>query len=691
MHPERPAGGRSTNRLIIGLAVAAVAVAISAPFVVDQGTASASELDRFTSCDDLETFLGDAAATQAEVFGSAEVTDQRLADGDVATTIAGAAEEATAAPATGAAQDEAASSQQSAGTGSTNVQVAGVDELDVVDGDGDGERLLVTSGDGRIDLVDVAAGTVVDSLTVAGYGQQLTWDVERGVAWVVSSAESVDDAGLYLPQVEVTRVAVGEGLEAAGTWSVTGYLVGARRIEDRLHLVASDGGSVVHGFVGDVGGESGGPPSEPTVTVPFIDDEGTPVVPCDQVWHPPTPSEPTATLVATLEVGEGTGELAPIATAEIVGGGGLVHANAGALYVATPQWLDDDTSETSIHRFTLDELAWTGSGRVPGTVMGQFALDESGGVLRVATTVEGTFGGGPITIEPGIGDGEPITTEPGPGGDEPIPMPMPVEPADVDNLVVTLDTEGDLDELGRLAGLGHPGERIQGIRFAGDVAYVVTFLQTDPLYVIDLSDPAAPMATGELEIPGFSSYLHPVGDGRVVGIGMAGTDDGTLTGAQAQLFDVGDPTAPAVLDAEPLGDESEAGTEHRAFTDLGGGRFAVPAVEYPEYDDVPVPLPGPTGPPDQVEVGDEPTTIFPVSPEVYAPQLDVVVLDTDGDGLSVARRLDVSAAAGADAISVGYGTRTVPVGDALVVVTPGTGIAVFDGGAGTGTWIDLVP
>ncbi|MEJ7844934.1 MAG: beta-propeller domain-containing protein [Acidimicrobiales bacterium] len=684
MHPERPAGGRSTNRLIIGLAVAAVAVAISAPFVVDQGTASASELDRFTSCDDLETFLGDAAATQAEVFGSAEVTDQRLADGDVATSTAGAAEEATAAPAAGAAQDGAASSQQSAGTGSTNVQVAGVDELDVVDGDG--ERLLVTSGDGRIDLVDVAAGTVVDSLTVAGYGQQLTWDVERGVAWVVSSAESVDDAGLYLPQVEVTRVAVGEGLEAAGTWSVTGYLVGARRIEDRLHLVASDGGSVVHGFVGDVvGSESGGaPPSEPTVTVPFTDGDGTPVVPCDQVWHPPTPSEPTATLVATLEVGEGTGELAPVATAEIVGGGGLVHANAGALYVATPQWLDDGTSETSIHRFTLDELAWTGSGRVPGTVMGQFALDESGGVLRVATTVEGTFGGGPITIEPGIGDGEPITTEPGPDGDEPIPMPMPVEPADVDNLVVTLDTEGDLDELGRLAGLGHPGERIQGIRFAGDVAYVVTFLRTDPLYVIDLSDPAAPMATGELEIPGFSSYLHPVGDGRVVGIGMAGTDDGTLTGAQAQLFDVGDPTAPAVLDAEPLGDESEAGTEHRAFTDLGGGRFAVPALEYPDFPGEIVPLPRP------VE-GDEPISIDPTSPEVYAPRLEVVVLDSAGDGLTVARRLDVTAAAGADAPTIGYGTRTVPVGDALAVVTAGVGIAVFDGGAGTGTWIDLVP
>lgn len=679
MHTERPTGGRTANRIIIGLAVAATAIAVSAPFVLDQGTAAAAELDRFTDCDGLETFLGDAVAAQAEANGFGVTAGGGLEGGGAATTGAGAGradgdEAANSAAPTAALEDAGAApgaAQDASGTGSTNVQVAGVDELDVVDGDG--ERLLVVSADGRVDLVDVAAGTVLDTLTVAGYSQQLSWDVERGVAWVVAATDQVDDTGLYLPRIEVTRLRVGDTLEPAGTWGVSGYLVGARRVDDRLHVVASDGGSVVHGFTDDVAVGGG---VAPDTTLPFTDDDGAPVVPCDQVWHPTTPSEPTATLVATLEVGEGTGELAPVATAEIVGGGGLVHANAGALYVATPQWLGDGTSETSIHRFTLEELAWTGSGRVPGTVMGQFALDESGGVLRVATTVDGPFGGGPITIEPGIGDGEPV------------PVPVPVEPADVDNLVVTLDTEGDLDELGRLAGLGHPGERIQGIRFAGDVAYVVTFLQTDPLYVIDLSDPAAPVATGELEIPGFSSYLHPVGDGRVVGIGMAGTADGTLTGAQAQLFDVGDPTAPAVLDAEPLGDESEAGTEHRAFTDLGDGRFAVPALEYPDFPGEVVPLPSPL--PRPIE-GDEPISIDPVSPEVYAPQLDVIVLDTAGDGLAVARRLDVTATAAGDAQMLGYGTRTVPVGDALAVVIAGVGVAVFDGGAGTSTWIDLAP
>ncbi len=682
MHPERATGGRTTNRIIIGLAVAATAIAVSAPFVLDQGTAAAAELDRFTDCAGLETFLGDAVTAQAESNGFGLGLEEM---GDEATTTAGGgraegdAAESSAAPT--AALEEDAAAQDGGGTGSTNVQVAGVDELDVVDGDG--ERLLVVSGDGRVDLVDVAAGTVVDSLTVAGYSQQLTWDVERGVAWVVAATETVDDTGLYLPRIEVTRLSVGDGLEATGTWGVTGYLVGARRVDDRLHVVASDGGGVVHGFTDDaaVGGVVApeGRPAASDITLPFTGDDGAPVVPCEQVWHPTTPSEPTATLVATLEEGEGTGELAPVATAEIVGGGGLVHANAGALYVATPQWLGDGTSETSIHRFTLDELAWTGSGRVPGTVMGQFALDETGGVLRVATTVDGPFGGGPITIEPGSGDSTIF--------EEDAPLPPPPEQNDVDNLIVTLDTEGDLDELGRLAGLGHPGERIQGVRFAGDVAYVVTFLRTDPLYVIDLSDPAAPTATGELEIPGFSSYLHPVADGRVVGIGMAGTDDGTLTGAQAQLFDVGDPAAPAVLDAEPLGDESEAGNEHRAFTDLGGGRFAVPALEYPDFPGEIAPLPRPL--PGPVE-GDEPISIDPTSPELYAPQLDVVVVDSGGDGLAVARRLDVTAAAGGDAPMVGYGTRTVPVGDALAVVTSGVGIAVFDG-PGTGTWIDLVP
>ncbi len=107
------------------------------------------------------------------------------------------------------------------------------------------------------------------------------------------------------------------------------------------------------------------------------------------------------------------------------------------------------------------------------------------------------------------------------------------------------------------------------MRFIGDMGYVVTFEQTDPLYTVDLSIPEDPEVTGELKIPGYSAYLHPVADGRLLGIGQGGTADGTITGAQASLFDVGDPERPDRLDALDLSDDRYGSTstewDHHAF------------------------------------------------------------------------------------------------------------------------------
>jgi hypothetical protein len=143
--------------------------------------------------------------------------------------------------------------------------------------------------------------------------------------------------------------------------------------------------------------------------------------------------------------------------------------------------------------------------------------------------------------------------------------------------VFVLDLEGSLDVVGRSGRFGHDFETIQGVRFLGDVAYVVTFRQTDPFYVVDLADPAAPRVVGELQIPGFSAYLHPAGDGRVVGFGPDG--NGRVT---ARLFDVTDPTAPAVVDEVVLGDESAIVWDHHAFASISGTRFAVPVTDYPD-------------------------------------------------------------------------------------------------------------
>jgi hypothetical protein len=113
----------------------------------------------------------------------------------------------------------------------------------------------------------------------------------------------------------------------------------------------------------------------------------------------------------------------------------------------------------------------------------------------------------------------------------------------------------------------------------GDVGYVVTFRKIDPLFVIDLSDPRAPRVTGELEMPGYSAYLHPIGDGRLLGVGQRDTDvDGRADGTQVSLFDVSDPAHPRRLASLDLGDRGGvSGTESdpRSFTWWDSPRRAV--------------------------------------------------------------------------------------------------------------------
>jgi hypothetical protein len=115
--------------------------------------------------------------------------------------------------------------------------------------------------------------------------------------------------------------------------------------------------------------------------------------------------------------------------------------------------------------------------------------------------------------------------------------------------VLRPDGDGTLREVGHLDDLGI-GEQVKSVRFIEDRAYVVTFRQTDPLFAVDLSDDTAPRLLGELKLPGFSEYLHPIGDGRLLGIGSeADEDTGGVTGFKATLFDVSDPTDPKELDS----------------------------------------------------------------------------------------------------------------------------------------------
>ena len=113
-------------------------------------------------------------------------------------------------------------------------------------------------------------------------------------------------------------------------------------------------------------------------------------------------------------------------------------------------------------------------------------------------------------------------------------------------MVTTLgEQDGTLHQLGQVVGLGRKAnESIRAFRVIEDRGYVITFRQTDPLYVIDLRNPAAPAVLGELKIPGYSGYLHPIGENLLLGVGQSGSEANAEPGVQFSLFDISDPTYP---------------------------------------------------------------------------------------------------------------------------------------------------
>lgn len=223
----------------------------------------------------------------------------------------------------------------------------------------------------------------------------------------------------------------------------------------------------------------------------------------------------------------------------VLGEASTVYANEGALVLAQPDyWWDfGQTSgdRTALHSFELDgpETSYLGSGHAPGMIDDQFALDEKDGVVRVTTT----------QWNPQSGDRF--------------------------SQVLTLhEVDGALEVLGKSPELA-PGETVMATRYVGDIAYVVTFLQRDPLFAIDLSEPAKPKLLGQLKIDGFSEYMHPLGEGYLLTIGRdVDPESGNDLGLMLQVFDVREPTAPALVHsyAYTEGGWSAASAEHKAFT-----------------------------------------------------------------------------------------------------------------------------
>ena len=201
------------------------------------------------------------------------------------------------------------------------------------------------------------------------------------------------------------------------------------------------------------------------------------------------------------------------------------YGNYGIMPLAGGGSSGQDVSGTCIRKISYKDgkLAAVGQTEVDGTLNDSFSIDEYEGNLRLVVTVT------PLSSDNGI---EPrlfgLAEE-----------AEPEQAAKDTNSLYILDE--NLEELSRIEGLAED-ETVYSARFMGDIGYFVTFRQMDPLFSVDLSDPEHPEILGELKIPGFSEYLHPYGEGKLLGIGMDVDDTGTVTeGVKISMFDISDP------------------------------------------------------------------------------------------------------------------------------------------------------
>lgn len=215
-----------------------------------------------------------------------------------------------------------------------------------------------------------------------------------------------------------------------------------------------------------------------------------------------------------------------------LGAGNEIYSSENNLYITREKYdyKDDKTYNnydlnTQIYKFELknSKVIYKCEGSVPGDVLNQFSMDEKDGYFRIATT-----------------DSESWNSE-----------------TNTNNLYVLNE---NLEIVGKIENLAK-GEKIYSVRFIGNRAYMVTFVQTDPLFVIDLSNPKEPTVLGELKIPGYSNYLHPYDENHIIGFGentKTNKSGGVvIDGMKMALFDVSDPNSPKELYSVNIG---EAGT-----------------------------------------------------------------------------------------------------------------------------------
>ena len=484
------------------------------PDTVPVNQPGVSVLDNFASYDELKTYL----LTNTE--GSAHYTG-----GPLDAQAFGERSSFGAAPAPGVLD---AGGAESNSYSTTNIQVAGVDEADIVKTDG--SYIYVASNDySGQNFVYILKADPEDSRVVSRislnnetYLAGMFLSQDRNKLVVIGSQYQFytfdtrfgGQEGIYPYNNEIqTFISVYDVSDKvypvlARNITLTGSYFNSRMIGNYVYAVVSQPAQVL----------------EEVVTLPRIYNETTVSdVSASRVYYADTISGYfTFTTFIGFNIMDNQQEITNMTV--LMGGASTMYVSLGNIYLTYPGW-DETGSYTSIYRVSVDEEkigTEQAKGSVPGYVLNQYSMDEHNGYFRLATTIRG----------------ETST-----------------------NTVYVLDS--NLTKVGEVKlENAELRETIQSVRFIGDKAYVVTFEQKDPFFVLNMSDPENPTVSGALEIPGFSSYLHPYDENYIIGLGV---ENGSVKLSLFDVTNVNNPTETSKYLAPGDYSYSEAQNEPKAF------------------------------------------------------------------------------------------------------------------------------
>lgn len=492
---------------------------------------------------------------QNGIFGYIE----EIAEGDMDTGDTAAPESAV-----GSTADDTAINNTNNGTssnhGTTNTQENDVDEGDIIKTDG---RYLYVVNTGKtnapVSIVDTANGEMKKVADVSlGKDKEITdiYIYNNKLVIIGSSYMqkentqtngAVGNAEIYTDDCIVTAwgdtfVSVYDVTDKTSPVKVTefiqnGNLETSRMIGSKLYTIST--------YYVNIYNKNYRDNCIPEIAVNGVSEK----VPADGISIVLDTKSTTYALITTLDVEK---DKEPKCEA-VLGDCEKLYASSKGLFLSETNWDDKSQETTKIYRFEYTDTGvnYKCTGQVSGYINNQFSMSYDGEYFRIATTQN------KVEVE-----GNTVT--------------MTVD-GRVNNLYIL---NNNMQIVGKVENMAQ-GELIKSVRFVGDMAYVVTFRQTDPLFVIDLTDPENPTIKGELKIPGFSEYLHPIANGYLIGVGKDGTDTGATDDCKVSLFNVTNPYEPKETVSIPVtGDSGYSYTEiaynHKLYINLSQSEFAVP-------------------------------------------------------------------------------------------------------------------